>query len=1085
MLQWILKTIVGSRNQRELKKIWPVVEEIKRIEEELQGQDESVLKEKVAGWKDYLSRYEEGITFYNERKLAALEKEEVAGILQAWAKRFSLLVEDFPLLNEAITNPNDVSSMPAEEISRHILASQDFYNRIHDDFPKLRADYLNKILPEAFAVVKNAARRLVGTEWIVCDHPVKWEMVHFDVQLIGGYGLHSGKIAEMATGEGKTLVATLPVFLNALTGLGVHVVTVNDYLARRDSEWMGHLFKYLGLTIGCIQNEQHGERRREQYQQDITYGTASEFGFDYLRDNGMATSKSGQVQRGHYYALVDEIDSILIDEARTPLIISGPVTAGRQHQYDRYKPLIEQLVRRQTTLCNQLVADAKKAKEAGDMESAGISLFKVKLGQPRNRGLQRVMEDPEMRRLLEKTELSYYQDAQKTALFELKEELFFVLDEKAHDADLTEQGRAFLNPDDPDAFVLPDLASTLSELDGDTSMSEDARDKKKQEIQENTNQQAEKLHNISQLLRAYCIYERDVHYVVEDNRVMIVDENTGRKMPGRRWSDGLHQAVEAKEGVKIEGETQTYATITIQNYFRLYEKLAGMTGTAETEAAEFHDIYKLDVLVIPTNRPVARIDQNDRIYKTKREKFNAVIEMVREAHQKGQPILLGTASVESSEVLSRMLKRAKIPHNVLNAKYHLQEAEIVARAGLKGSVTVATNMAGRGTDIKLSPGVADLGGLKVIGTERHQSRRIDRQLRGRCARQGDPGESIFFVSFEDDLMILFGAAERMTKMMERFGLEEGQELEHPWLNKSVENAQKKVEQRNYVSRKHVLEYDDVMNQQRMVVYGYRNEVLETEDPHALITEVIEEAVPAKLETFVDLDGGSEATLDYTAAVNWINMTFPLRLNQEQAGFDTRDTNANIEFIVDKVKQAYELKTKHEDPDILEDLERFTILSAIDRLWQEHLYQMDALRDAIRWQAQAQKDPLVEYKNAAYKIFVELMDNIKGEVLHNLFRRTTNPQEYEKFLRNLPKQLSHDTDILTGFSGGGVSPGAGQSRPASGGAVTASGPGAGGGGDEERPKISLPIRRDMPKVGRNDPCPCGSGKKYKQCCGRSA
>ena len=1068
MLKWILKQIIGSKNQREIKKILPLITQVNRLEKDLQTQDEEVLREKTAAWKAHLRRYHDRVEMTNPRKLAKLELARVRDIHREWRERYQVLAEEFPKAADFLKTLGSSDGDDQEALAGEILLAQDYFQDIAVDFPAARAKYLEEILPEAFAVVKNASRRLCGTTWLVCDHPVNWEMVHFDVQQIGGIGLHQGMIAEMATGEGKTLVATLPVFLNALSGLGVHVVTVNDYLARRDSEWMGHVFKFLGLTVGCIQNDQRGDIRREQYEKDITYGTASEFGFDYLRDNGMAQRREEQVQRGHYFALIDEVDSILIDEARTPLIISGPVVARQDQQYDRYKSQINNLFRKQTKLCNQLASDAKAAWEKGDTETAGRNLFKVKLGQPRNRALLRTMEDPELRRLIEKTELEFYKDPQKIGLFEIKEELFFTLDEKQHEAELTEQGREFLAPGDPDSFVLPDLAAAFSEIDGDHARTDEGKAKAKQELQEKMNFQAERVHTISQLLRAYCLYERDVHYVVEDNRVMIVDENTGRKMPGRRWSDGLHQAVEAKEGVKIEGETQTYATITIQNYFRLYEKLGGMTGTAETEAAEFHDIYKLDVLVIPTNRPVRRDDLNDKIYKTRREKYKAVVDLVKEHHYKGQPILLGTASVESSETLSRMLKREKIPLNVLNAKYHLQEAEIVSRAGLPGAVTVATNMAGRGTDIKLGKGVPDLGGLFVIGTERHQSRRIDRQLRGRCARQGDPGMSVFYVSFEDELMMQFGASERMTKMMERFGLEEGQELEHKWLNKSVENAQKKVEQRNYVSRKRILEYDDVMNNQRTVVYGYRNEVLETEDPHALILEIIEESVPVRISEFLDVETGEP---EYGPLLNWVNTTFPVGLKAKDTAFETRDTEENIQYLVDKIKAAYELKAAHEDPDILEDLERFVILSAVDRLWQEHLYEMDGLREGIGMRAYAQKDPLIEYKTEAYQLFVDLMDRIKTDVLSGLFRTTTRPDQYQSFIRNLPQQLSRP-DILAELAGGGMGAGA------------AGGLGGGDGGPPQ-PRINIPIKREMPKVGRNDPCPCGSGKKYKQCCGKAA
>ncbi|HME88128.1 MAG TPA: preprotein translocase subunit SecA [Chthoniobacterales bacterium] len=936
---------------------------------------------------------------------------------------------------------------------------------------------LEEILPEAFALVKNAARRLKEQRhsFTVCDQPMVWDMVHFDVQLMGGIVLHRGRIAEMATGEGKTLVATLPLYLNALTGRGAHLVTVNDYLARRDAEWMGQLYTFLGLTVGCIQHDQEPDVRRQQYACDVTYGTNSEFGFDYLRDNGMATTREQQVQRGYHYAIVDEVDSILIDEARTPLIISGPATIST-HQYDKWKPLIEQLVRKQTMLCNRVASEAAAKFEQGDVELGGRLMFKVKLGQPRNKQLLRMMEDPDKRRAIDKAELSFYQDTRKEELFALKEELFFTIDEKSNEADLSEQGRTFLNPDDPNAFVLPDLINEFTEIDLDTTLSEEAKDKKKSERQQHCDAQAERIHNISQLLRAYCLFEKDVQYVVEENKVVIVDEFTGRKMPGRRWSDGLHQAVEAKEGVQIDRETQTLATITIQNYFRLYQKLAGMTGTAETEAAEFHDIYKLDVNVIPTNRQVARQDFNDRIYKTRREKYNAVINEIKEHHSKQQPVLVGTVSVEASELLSRMLKREKIPHNVLNAKFHMQEAEIVARAGQPGTVTISTNMAGRGTDIKLGPGVTEMGGLFVLGTERHEARRIDRQLRGRCARQGDPGASRFYVSFEDDLMRNFGAADRMTKIMERFGLEEGQELEHRWLNKSVETAQKRVEQRNYLIRKRTLDFDDVMNMQREVVYTYRNEVIDSEDPRTLVYEVIEEAVPAKVKEFLDIDEPN-----YSGLIHWINATFPLGLTKEKAQFDTRTVDENAQFLIGKVKEAYERKSSHEEPSAVKSLERYVILNAIDRLWQEHLYAMDSLREGVYLRGYAQKDPLIEYKTEAYDMFVELMANIKNEVLHNLFRSTSNLQAFENFLATLPQFLLKEDAPSAATSGPDI-PTKRARRPQPVGAmagVAVDGDGAG------EMSIDLPARRSLPKVGRNEPCPCGSGKKYKNCCGRTA
>ncbi|MEY5013106.1 MAG: preprotein translocase subunit SecA, partial [Verrucomicrobiota bacterium] len=776
MIKWILQKIVGSKNQREVRRIRPTVARINEIEEALQREPEEKLREMTRMWQAHLSRYHA----LNAPPKPAIERMS-ADELAVTAKNLEARLA--PLRSEFSQLPTSVEATPES-----IEAAKAAFHDAEENFQKARAKYLEQILPEAYAVVKNTARRMCGTTITVNDHPILWEMVHFDVQLIGGIALHRGMIAEMQTGEGKTLVATLPVYLNALTGLGVHIVTVNDYLARRDSDWMGALYRFLGLSVGCIQNQMPPWERREEYACDITYGTNAEFGFDYLRDNGMASTKDEQVQRGHYIAIIDEVDSILIDEARTPLIISGPSSHSSQ-QYDKYKPAVEQLVKRQTQLCNETASEAKQLLDAGDKEGAGRALYKLKLGQPRNRQLMRFMEEPEMRRLLEKAELSFHQDAQKKELFDLKEELYFVIDEKSNDSDLMEMGRNFLSPGDPDAFTLPDLGTLYADIDTNHELNDAQKATAKESLQVRMDSQAEKIHNISQLLKAYCVFEKDVQYVVKDGKVVIVDENTGREMPGRRWSDGLHQAVEAKEGVAIEKETQTFATITIQNYFRLYEKLAGMTGTAETEAAEFHDIYRLDVLPIPTNRPNTRVDENDQVFKTRREKFNAVIAKIEEAHSIGQPCLVGTASVESSETLSRMLKRAKIPHSVLNAKFHEQEAEIVSRAGHTGAVTVSTNMAGRGTDIKLAPGVAELGGLFVIGTERHESRRIDRQLRGRCARQGDPGRSQFFISFEDDLMRNFAAADRMTAMMERFGMKEGEALEHSWLNKSVETAQ--------------------------------------------------------------------------------------------------------------------------------------------------------------------------------------------------------------------------------------------------------------------------------------------------------
>ena len=1032
MIGFIIKKIIGSKNDREVKRLRPMVTQINEIEASLQSKPDEYLKEKTAEWKT---------------RCAAIQ-----------------------------------------------------------DDAELKAALL-EILPEAFAVVKNTCRRLTErkTEVNVRGFPILWEMIPFDVQLIGGYALHTGRIAEMATGEGKTLVATLPVYLNALSGRGVHVVTVNDYLAARDSEWMGAVYRFLGLTVGCILHDQSPAERREQYACDITYGTNAEFGFDYLRDNGMATRAEDQVQRGHYYAIIDEVDSILIDEARTPLIISGPSVMNTDHGiYDRFKPQVESIFHAQERLCNRFLAEARDLMKklrpedgsnpaSGDEleREIGLLLYRVKLGTPRSEELMQLLEDPDNLRLMNKAELTLHADQSKRDLYAQKEQLFFAIDEKSHDADLTEKGRQFLSPKDPDAFVLPDLAAAFHEIDVGAEQDPHKRLEMKTKLQQQLEGKAQQIHSISQLLKAYGLYLKDVHYIVEEGKVVIVDENTGRKMTGRRWSDGLHQAVEAKETVEVERETQTNATITIQNYFRLYRKLAGMTGTAETEANEFYDIYKLGVLVAPTNRPVARKDSHDTVYKTRREKFSAVVKEVQTVHGAGRPILLGTVSVETSEMLSKMLKKVGIVHSVLNAKYHQQEAEIVARAGQRSSVTIATNMAGRGTDIKLGGGVADLGGLHVIGTERHEARRIDRQLRGRCARQGDPGSSHFFISLEDDLMRLFGS-DKIVKYMEKMGLEEGQELEHPLLNRSIEQAQKRVEQHNFQIRKRTLEYDDVMNKQREVIYGFRNEIIHGDDVRDRLMDVMEEVVLQKTQEFTTSEDASEWNVRGLA--DWVNLTFPLGIPEEEivkvAGAGTEVPVAGSLFdgltaaqfavcnlISKAIRDAYELKVSFEKEDALKSLERYTILSAIDKLWQEHLYAMDGLRSSIGLRAYGQRDPLLEYKGEAFKLFGELMVNIKSEICHNIFRSASSMMAFQQFLQKLPQRAEHSTSTAFG----------GATSTASSGAAPA-GAQEGGGSDlvseaNEALAKARPIRTG-PKVGRNDPCPCNSGKKFKNCCGKN-
>jgi preprotein translocase subunit SecA len=966
---------------------------------------------------------------------------------------------------------------------------------------------LQQVLPEAFAVVKNGARRLVGRKIIVCEHELTWDMVHFDVQLIGGIALHEGKISEMATGEGKTLVATLPLYLNCLTGRNTQLVTVNDYLARRDSEWMGHLYTFLGVTVGCIQQSMSPDRRRDMYGCNITYGTASEYGFDYLRDNGMATRKEDQVQRDYWYCIVDEIDSILVDEARTPLIISGPAPIEREQPFTRLRPGVDRLVSDQTRLCNRMVGEAKdildRATDPGDDEAARAAgdgprlgeerdagnvlteqktakrkapsfekpeeaertalrkLLQVKMGNPKNKLLLRLMENPQWRKKLDKVETELNSDLNKEELYHLKEELLYVIDERQHQADLTEIGRLHLRPDNPDAFMLPDLATEFSDLDRDTSVTPEQREEKKASSHSNYANISEEIHAISQLLRAYSLYERDVEYVVQEGKVMIVDENTGRVMPGRRWSDGLHQAVEAKEGVTIERETRTYATITIQNYFRMYEKLAGMTGTAETEATEFNDIYRLAVQVIPTNKPCIRVDKNDSIFKARRDKYNAVVREIEIANKKGQPVLVGTTSVESSEVLSRMLRRTGIVHTVLNAKFHQQEAEIVTRAGLRNAVTIATNMAGRGTDIKLGEGVREIGGLYVIGTERHESRRIDRQLRGRCSRQGDPGLTKFFLSLEDDLMRLFLQGNIASRLMES-SMKEGEELEHPLLNRSIESAQKKVEQQNYAIRKRLLQYDDVLNNQREVVYGIRNAAIHAPRSKDIIFEQVEEEIANRLATagFGEKGGSNAAAVE--SFVGWTNTHFPIGLRVDE--LKGEDPAALKEMVVERIRKAYGVKESVEIPEALGSLERYVVINAIDHYWQEHLTEMEELRRYIGLRQYAQKDPLVEYKSEAYTFFEELMSNVRLQICTGLFRSASNLSSFENMLSILAKSARTQ------------GPETAPPPPAA--AATAQAPAAEA--EIQLPKVT--IRRDTPKVGRNDPCPCGSGKKYKHCHG---
>jgi preprotein translocase subunit SecA len=954
---------------------------------------------------------------------------------------------------------------------------------------------LDSVMCEAYATVKNCCRRLCGSEFEVCGHKLKWDMVPFDVQLMGGIVLHQGKIAEMQTGEGKTLVATLPLYLNALSGKNVHLVTVNDYLALRDSQWMGQVFVWLGLTVGCIQNTMGPSIRREQYACDITYGTNAEFGFDYLRDNGMAMSPAEQVQREHYFAIVDEVDSILIDEARTPLIISGPAAVSTQ-MYSELQPSVFRLFRRQQTLVGKMIEKAKKAIGEEDVDEARKRLYQVYHGMPRSKAFMSMIEDPAVRKIHEDVESMMLTDMYKDQARTYREELYFTIDERTRDAALTDLGCAELNPADPEMFVIPDIVTAMATLETE-DLSQEERNIKRGEIQTQFAERNERIHNVGQLLKAYCLYEKDTEYVVMDNKVLIVDEFTGRILPGRRWSDGLHQAVEAKEGVAIERETQTLATITIQNYFRMYEKLAGMTGTAETEAEEFNDIYKLDVIVIPTNRPIRRVDSNDVMYRTQREKFNAIISDVTERHRRGQPVLIGTVAVETSEILSRLFRSAGVPHNVLNAKNHAREAEIVTLAGQRGAITIATNMAGRGTDIKLGEGVIWLErdlvlsqkrledrpdgetktlrnllherpcGLHVIGSERHESRRIDRQLRGRCARQGDPGSSRFYVSLEDSLMRQFGS-DRISGIMTRMGMEEGEPIEHRILNRSIESAQRRVEQHNFSIRKRTLEYDDVMNKQREVLYNFRSRILENDDVHGYVLDVIHDLVLTQSEGFMTSERDS-VPQDFA---EWLLGIFPVAITGGDLEKFAGKPEEAAEFVFSQVEEAYELKCSLENPEHLANMERYVLLHCIDTEWQEYLRAMDELRDDVRLRAYGQRDPLVEYKREASNLFEDLMSRIKINIASGVFRSSTSIESMQNFVARMRQprrvQTSHaEVSLLGSQPQQGAVPSQRQADVF----------------DKAMERASAqPIVRDSPKVGRNDPCPCGSGKKYKRCCG---
>ncbi len=914
-----------------------------------------------------------------------------------------------------------VRQVNAEEQKLHALSDEELKAKTAEFKSRIaRGETVDQLLPEAFAVVKSACRRMCGLEMDVSGYSQKWDMVPYDVQILGGIALHYGSIAEMMTGEGKTLTASMPIYLNALTGKPVHLVTVNDYLAKRDSEWVGSIFRWLGLTVEALTNSTPHFRRKAVYEADIVYGTSSEFGFDYLRDNSMAQRADDQCQRGHYFAVIDEVDSILIDEARTPLIISGP-TGGSKQMYDVLKDPVAQLVRFQRDLCNKLASDAKKMLEgAGRMvegerpklskeqeekaKEAFRKFWLVGKGMPHNKILKRLKEDPEMRADIDVWDVYYYGEQNKEERAEALSELYIIVDEKSSEYELTDKGIHLWAEmgHSADDFMMLDLGHEYAKIDQDPALDDQGKLQKKVVLREEDSQRKEKAHNLRQLLRAHLLMEKDVDYIIAEGKIVIIDENTGRPQPGRRFSDGLHQSIEAKEGVEIQGETQTYATITLQNYFRQYTKLAGMTGTAMTEANEFKEIYKIEVLAIPTHRTCVRKDSDDEVYMSEREKYNALIKEIQEIHGQGRPILIGTESVDISEKLSRILKQNRLEHTVLNAKNHAKEAEIIALAGQKSAITVATNMAGRGTDIKLQEGVAGIGGLHVIGTTRHQSRRIDRQLRGRCARQGDPGSSKFFISFEDSLLRLF-TSPRITSFLQRFRPPEGEPISAKVLNKSIETAQKRVEQRNYQIRKHTLEYDDVMNKQRGEIYTFRNEVLHHENPIQLAEEVLESLCLQKAQKFF-VSKSTQGGWNPEGFRQWLLTHFPVTF--EEGEFDSdyltlqeledkaaqkvvqavRDKIALERVTIEKVQRTAPDRAQQMNPDeILTEVVRSILIRSIDRKWQEHLLHIDYLRTEVNLRVVGQKDPLLEFKHEAFILFDTLSESLKEEIGRALFK----------------------------------------------------------------------------------------------------
>ncbi len=1113
----IITKLFGNKAQKDMRAIQPIVDQIKASYEEID----------------------------------ALSNDELRAHSWALMDKLQAAVKD---------RKDRIAELKASIEGTPIEKREKIYNEVDKLEKEIKEEYervLNEILPEAFAIVKSAARRFAQNEtvevtasdmdrdlaanndfveivskgqsdqvqgtkdiavwhnhWMAGGNEITWDMIHYDVQLFGGVVLHQGKIAEMATGEGKTLVATLPVYLNALTHEGVHVVTVNDYLAKRDCEWNGPLYQFLGLSVDCIDRyKPNSDERRKAYACDITFGTNNEFGFDYLRDN-MAISPLDLVQRGHNYAIVDEVDSVLIDDARTPLIISGPVPRGEDQMFDEYKDRVAALVRQQTTLTTKLLAEAKAKMGSADekeREAGELALFRSFKGMPKSKALIKFLSEPGIKVRLQKTEEFYLQENEKN-MHIATDELYFVIDEKNKSIELTDKGIDALTgtTDDPDFFVLPDVGSEMAEVEEQSKegrCTKEEAQQKKDDILTNYSIKSERVHTVLQLLKAYTLFEKDVDYIIDGGEVKIVDEQTGRIMEGRRWSDGLHQAVEAKENVKVEGATQTFATITLQNYFRMYHKLAGMTGTAETEAGEFWNIYKLDVVVIPTNKPIARIDMNDRIYRTKREKYNAVIDEIVNMVNQGRPVLVGTTSVEISELLSKMLNIRKIKHNVLNAKLHQQEAQVVAEAGRAGVVTIATNMAGRGTDIKLTPEVKEAGGLAIIGTERHESRRVDRQLRGRAGRQGDPGSSVFYVSLEDDLMRMFGS-ERIASVMDRMGFEEGEMIEHNMISNSIERAQKKVEENNFGIRKRLIEYDDVMNQQRNLIYAKRRHALMGERIGVDITNMIYETAESILNE-------ARQAGDYEGLQYDVMQTFAIELpfDEEEFSRGKREelsekiaeaalesfkrrmdklmqiADPQIQYVYETKGQMYEnilipitdgkkvyniavnLKVAAEthSKEVVKEFEKRMLLYVIDDEWKEHLRQLDDLKQSVQNASYEQKDPLLIYKLESFNIFRQMLDTLNRRALAILLRGQIHVQEPDKVQQAQQQRRMDYSRYRT-------------QKDAVAQAAHASGMSQAAGRDTREQQRPEPIHVDK-KPRPNDPCPCGSGKKYKQCHGR--